>query len=500
MKYKIILLLLAITFNTEAKFNDLTLEDITLLSNRNEISYEEGIEALLKLPEIFSSRDFDHIENPEEKEKQLRQWKTLYNQIHNKLFLLTHIARIRRQISSTVGGSPFRFARHKWQTQSLMNRLIMKRTQLRALKATLEIISAGDFDHSAYQFNSLSDPGRINTKGFADTNGSTINIFSPSFSKSVLKGGYELNPFSTSLVIELPDSLKVNLGEENIAPFEKEQELRDYSGPFISRYLSARAADLFYRKDTTLSEEALQFLSRLGIEGPTPYLAKKDLSYLYRTAPPSQAKSYACVGFALAADIEFELQRTRQIRRNEILSPYSVYATLRYQEDQIPSPDCLRLHSLSDTIAKGQWEMDTGYGAWDFSNVNFCLISSSGDTVNHTGYVSIKNVEDYGNEITFLLLKSMIDHRMPPVILIDSDSREEIEDWINITNNYEDFGHVFVVVGYGIEDIDPFTLRKGPYFLVRDSLASQPITYKISAGNLLDHSLAVLKISQLERH
>ena len=93
----------------------------------------------------------------------------------------------------------------------------------------------------------------------------------------------------------------------------------------------------------------------------------------------------------------------------------------------------------------------------------------------------------------------MIDHKQPPVLAINSDSREEIEDWINITNNGQ-FGHIFVVVGYGTEDIDPFSLRKGPYFLVRDSLASQPITYKISAKNLLDHSFGVLKISQLERH
>ena len=76
---------------------------------------------------------------------------------------------------------------------------------------------------------------------------------------------------------------------------------------------------------------------------------------------------------------------------------------------------------------------------------------------------------------------------------------KEVEDWINITNKGH-FEHTFVVVGYGTEDIDPFTLSKGPYFLVRDSLTSWPITYKISAKNLLSHSLAVLKTSQLERY
>ena len=248
-----------------------------------------------------------------------------------------------------------------------------------------------------------------------------------------------------------------------------------------------------------MPEEALAFLSRLGIEGPASDFTKKDSSDLYRTAPPSQAKSNACVGFALAADIEFELQKTHQIKSSETLSPYSVYATLRYQEDRISPPDCLGLHNLSDTIAEGLWDMDIGIADFDFINTNFCLTSSSRDTTNHTGYVSIKNMEIYKGEVTFALLKAMIDHNKPPVLLIDSDAREETEDWINITNKGH-FGHTFVVVGYGTEDIDPFSLRKGPYFLVRDSLASQPITYKISAKNLLSHSFAVLKISQLERH
>ena len=108
-------------------------------------------------------------------------------------------------------------------------------------------------------------------------------------------------------------------------------------------------------------------------------------------------------------------------------------------------------------------------------------------------------MERYIGEVSFPLLKSMIDHRMPPVLLISSDARKEAEDWISITKNGR-FAHVFVVVGYGIDDIDPFTLRKGPYFLVRDSLASQPIHYKVSAKNLLDHSLGIFKVSQLERH
>ena len=142
--------------------------------------------------------------------------------------------------------------------------------------------------------------------------------------------------------------------------------------------------------------------------------------------------------------------------------------------------------------------MDTGLGIDSIINTNFCLTSSLRNTTNHTGYVSIKNMEIY-TDVTFALLKAMIDHNKPPVLFVSTDAREETEDWINITANGL-FGHVFVVVGYGMEDIDPFTLKKRPYFLVRDSLTSQPITYKISAKNLLFYSFGVLKITQLERY
>lgn len=535
MKHKIILLLLAISFNAEAQFDPAALEDITVLSNQNALLYEEGIEALLALPDIFSARDFDHIENPEEQEKKLQEWKTLYNSIHNRLFVLTHIARIKHQISSEVFHGRSRPTRQRWQRQAHRNKLQIKRPQLQTLEQVLQIISGEDFDHSQHQFQSLSDLGKINTEKLTDTKGSAINTFSPSFSRSVSKSGYVSNPFLTSpssSILNGPlSSLKTKIGEENVAAFIREirrgnhegaltilrnstkteeelkeirreqrlRELRDYSLQFVYRYRSAQAFDMFYRENTTFPEEVLPFLNRLGIEEPTPYFIQKDLSSSYRTASPSQAKSNACVGFALAADIEFELQRTGQIRRNEILSPYSVYATLRYQEDGIKAPDCQELQSLSNTIAEGNWGMDVGLYTDNFTNTNFCLTSSSEDTTSPTGYVSIKNMEIYKGEITFALLKAMIDHRKPPILLIDSAAREEIEDWINITENGR-FTHVLVVVGYGTEDIDPFTLRKGPYFLVRDSLASQPIHYKVSAKDLLDNSLGILKTTQLERH
>ena len=462
MNLKIILLLSIITFNVAANTDDLALEEFLSLSNQSGISFEEGKKALLQ--DIFP--DFDHIENPEQREEELRKWQTQYNEARNKIFVLTHIARIRHQLSQTILDG--RIFRPRWQRQERMTRIKIKRDQLQVFEQVLQMISSEDFDHDEHQFYSPSDLEKINSEGFAIntfSSGSSETL-SKSLSKSLSKGGGGTDNSPTSFIIF--DSVFEYMGFKP-----------DYD-------------------NTSLSEQALGFLNRLGIEEPTPYFSGKDLSALYRTAPPSQAKSNACLGFALAADMEFELRRTHQIRQSENLSPYSVYASLRYREEGKPSPDCLELHSLSDTIAEGLWEMDRGSSTNFITNTNFCLTSSLRDSTNHTGYVSVKNMEMYTG-VTFTLLKTMIDHNKPPALIVASDAKEEMEDWINITEDGR-FNHIFVVVGYGMEDIDPFTLKKRPYFLIRDSLTSQPITYKISAKNLLYYSLGVLKITQLERH
>ncbi|MDE0119249.1 MAG: hypothetical protein OXM55_04485 [Bdellovibrionales bacterium] len=515
MKNKIILLLLMITFNAEALYNSPpVLEEISLLANQSVISYEEGIEALLALPGIFSDRNFDHIESSEEKGKQLKEWKTLYNNIHNKLFVLTHIARIRHQILSEGIMGDFRFIGHEWQTQAHVTRLRMKRTQLQDLEQALDIISAEDFKHSEHEFQSLSDIGKIYPEESMDTDEQPINAFSfsKSFSKKASRVG--LNPlllFSSPLhntPIRMESLIKMNQDvTELIRVIREAQILNNASQRFISKYRSAQAFDMSYRENTSLPEESFPFLNRLDIDGPTPYFAQNDLSRLYKTAPSSQAKSKACVGFSLASDMELELQKANKLKKDEALFPFSVYTAIRYQEDGIQAPDCPELHSFSDIVAEGAWERDrgitidmrVGMGIDTLTNTKYCLTSSAKKAPEHTGYVSIKNIEIYDGEVTFDLLKAMIDHRRPPVLIIKSDSREEVEDWIN-PNSTGSTRHALVVVGYGTNDIDPFSLRQGPYFLVRDSLASHPIHYKVSAKDLLDNSLGILKISQLERY
>ena len=512
-----------------------TLEDIERLSNQNKISYEVGIQALLKLSDIFSAKNFDDIEDWEEKQRQLIAWKALYNEIHNKLFVLTHIARIEHQFSIEKGEN------HTVQ-------LKMKENQLQFLSQILFVISSETFNHDKHQFNQLSDLLNniisINDEYEENVVENKTSSLSDNLNKAMyvsravrykMKGN---TPSRSTISSERAFKLNINLLEyplvaghitkeeylskvqallrdfykdkpevidryykqfvEHASSIERKlrlEYLRDYSEVFVSQYKKAEMFDMFHM-NTLLPKESAEFLERLGINNQISHSLKKDLSYLYGT-PVSQEKSYGCAGFALASDIEFELNK---IGRSESLSPWSVYAALRYYAAEKQIPDCLELDHLSDTIAEGAWEMDRGvrpnFVNW-LTNKNFCLTDNFLNKSYHTSFVSVKNVEQYGGRINFALLKTMIDHKMPPVLVIDSDARSEIENWINIKPDGS-VAHVLIVVGYGTSDIDPFTLRKGPYFIVRDSFTSQAIHYKVSAENLLDHSYSLFKVNQLE--
>ena len=532
MKKSIFLLLILSSNIWAGLYDPKTIEAIEVIqsfANQNEISYEEGIQALLELPDLFSSlssglnKEGQMTLSEEEKERQLREWKIWYQQIHNKLFVLTHIARIREQILDAPISDKFEPDRQNWEREAYVRIQTTKQNQMYSLKQVLDAISEESFDHSGHQFNNLSDLAKVNVEGLADSSGSTATgissfSFSTKFSKRVLKGGSRANPMLSSpyshlssddslvdYLATLPsthriiETLSTKLTERIRERREQieQQKLIDYTSPFVSHYQEAKSFDTT-QMDAPLPTNALVFLNALEIDNQIDDSIYRDLSTLYRNAPPSQGKSKACVGFALASDIEFELHKTHALEPAELLSPWSVYANLRYLEEERQTPSCFELESLSNTIKQGLWDMDIGIRSFDGVTDNpFCLINHSGPK--HFGFVSVNSIEEYTGEISFLLLKTLIDHNKPPIVEIRSDAMQEAEDWIKITPQGSS-AHVLFVVGYGTNEIDPFTLRKGPYFIVRNSLGQQPIHYKVRAQNLLKQAFGLLKISQLERH
>ena len=191
-----------------------------------------------------------------------------------------------------------------------------------------------------------------------------------------------------------------------------------------------------------------------------------------------QQKSAACVGFAVASDIEFELIKQGLLLPNEQVSPWVTYGTFRYREAGAEVPSCLEIENESAQMASGNWHLhdgiyDIGASVAKLNSSPLCLIRRNESSVSQSSSVRVLNVEEYGRRgenISYNLLRALVDSNMPPILLINSDARVESEDWLNITRNGQ-YAHVLIVVGYGATGaVNPFTLKDEPYLIVRDSL------------------------------
>ena len=272
-----------------------------------------------------------------------------------------------------------------------------------------------------------------------------------------------------------------------------------------------------------LSYSEITFLTELGIENWKPNKLNKDLSHLYR---PSllQGKSKACLGFSLADDIHFYMMNSLLLRHDESVSPFTTYGAILSHVDKSATP-CLNFeHNKKQLKLDGLLESNENYNGYSYSrwkpdvgvptdkiedaiysfrypNNALCLV---GYDDNSYPYVSsriiVEQFKNYAQRMSFNFLRAMIDHHKPPILLINSDVRMEMEDWMRITDPSKEMGHTLIVVGYGIsDDINPFTLQREPYFIVRDSLGINPIHYRIGAQNLLEHTYELIKVTEVKK-
>jgi hypothetical protein len=94
--------------------------------------------------------------------------------------------------------------------------------------------------------------------------------------------------------------------------------------------------------------------------------------------------------------------------------------------------------------------------------------------------------------------RTLIDNVQPVIVGIQTDAREITEDWLRpkLPGGIQ---HVIMVVGYGEGSISPFTLKREPYFIVRDSLVQESIHYKMSVHDLLNNANSVYKALRVKR-
>lgn len=99
---------------------------------------------------------------------------------------------------------------------------------------------------------------------------------------------------------------------------------------------------------------------------------------------------------------------------------------------------------------------------------------------------------------TYYQMKRLVDEGATPAVLIDTDSRVINEDWIDLSYKDASFDHAINVVGYGDMGVNPKNGQVEPYLIVRDSLSTKNIHYKVAASDFAAHADMVLRLKSVE--
>ena len=138
----------------------------------------------------------------------------------------------------------------------------------------------------------------------------------------------------------------------------------------------------------------------------------------------------------------------------------------------------LRLNELTDRT----------YGVESYARLLMDDVPEGTPTIYEFGY-------DYRWTKAFLV--ALIDQGHAPMIHLNRADKRMSEDWYYISESGS-LGHALNLVGYG-EAINPETLLPTRYFLVRDSLVSEPIYYRVPERDLITNLVGVMKVIGLRR-
>ena len=302
--------------------------------------------------------------------------------------------------------------------------------------------------------------------------------------------------------------------------------------------------------DSKKSPESAKFLSDLGISKPdhTNLVGHKSNNLSPDFYPPSRQVDQngnvtkACMAYALTSDMEYT-GKTPKLSADLAYGLMRATYALKYpqrtsNEDPIEAaekktpgnltsnvknlPDNLQ-KSMEDKLGVRAGENITDYkSSWDHGSgatvglgvlKNTAIspqsslprgeffpksLSNLKDRKFKIDDAATLNVRDDNNgtpKVNLGLVKLLVDTKHPPDVLISSEARVEQGEWIKPKNS-AGIKHIVNVVGYG-EGIDPFDLRKKPYLIIRDSLGSKEIHYKVDAATFLHETKGLIKIKSV---
>jgi len=196
------------------------------------------------------------------------------------------------------------------------------------------------------------------------------------------------------------------------------------------------------------------------------------------------AATSACVGFAIASDIEGILNK-RAIEGTPLPppDPWGLYSVMREQAPGKESEQCKGYVQGRDYSSKGIKVID---GINLLSKTPICLPGIDAQ-VHVKGAVVLTDT----TQIDMSFFKKLVDHDQHPMVFLDSEWGEDREQWWQPVKG--GVPHIAQVVGYG-EAVNPATLKKESYVIMRDSIYNTPTHRWISFDDLKGSLKGVVKI------
>lgn len=443
-------------------------EQIRALAAEREVPFAVAVKAMEELATLYASKD--------------RPLKTdEYRRLHNALFIRAHLARLKTDLSASTPSGPPWMREAALATTQEKQRMVRELTELldeshlekAAAGATLATLSDLNAASSDFRFSQTMSK-RMGSPMLMDMRGPRRDELTAKLDELLRLNPAQLEETLERLKLRDSKSRRDSSPKVRIAPLVKA-----WRRPF---------------EPSPRTDDARGFLTAVGLSPAGRPGGGVDLSASF-SAPGRQGHSLACVGFAVAADLEAELKRAHALKKGEVVWPWTTYGRLRLLEEKQPLQSCAQLEAAARDMGDRAWEFDNGTlvtPALENMRSNSVCVWQPGSTYRGVRITGFANWEKGPYDLD--VLRVMLDHALAPMVGISMEARTIQEDWIQI-GGVSTISHILVVVGYGREAINPFTLQTERYFIVRDSLVPQARHYRVSERNLQDYANGVWKIT-----
>lgn len=422
-----------------------------------------------------------------------------------KLRLTEEVAQLKKQLSERLPRGPKKQINRgphlkAWQKEALRQQIEEKERLLLSLRGIdLEQISNPIRCMSDLEGNEglpsdiqryISSASEVYTKNSGQ---SQSMLFTP-----YLSGNIPISS-SNSRKLAISSAESNELSKSEILLYLQDNQARYFTAdnlPEAQSSITASSSDF-----SSLVEEEKEMLELFGVTQWTPSSSCVDYSHLYSTPKFQKPKTAKCAGYAIASDMEAELNRgfLKQFLNEEKVSPEYAYAAILEGETDRNQPACQLIGRSVDPLLG---VVSIANSLKVLGEVPVCSLNSD-KAIDYPEKQKAYQVKEFktfsfssppSKEALFALL----DNQVTPMVTLSSEAKKESENWQYVLAEGGAYKHVVNLVGY-CRGREPNCLNEVDYFIVRNSLGKKTTHFKVPAASLARMVESVDKVTKVEK-